>query len=66
MDPTAVFGGAPAFPTPVKTVGEKFRFLMSAAAEGVDVLRGSIIQLAREGEIDDGRGLSLAYSCLRV
>ena len=44
---------SPAYPTPVKTVGEKFRILMASAANGVDALRGAIIELARAGEIDE-------------
>ena len=51
---SSLFTGTSSSPqTPVKTVGEKFRILMSAAAEGVDTLRGAIIELARAGEIDD-------------
>jgi hypothetical protein len=40
---------APAFPTPERTTGDKFRVLMSAAAEGVETLRGAILELARGG-----------------
>jgi|TARA_B110000977_G_scaffold90099_1_gene119700 hypothetical protein len=41
------------YPTPLRTAGDKFRLIMSAAAQGVDVLRAEIIQMARSNEIDD-------------
>ena len=55
-DQAMVDGGdafGPAGPTPVRTVGDKFRIIMAAASNGVDDLRGAIVQLARSGEIDD-------------
>ena len=41
------------YPTPLRTAGDKFRALMSAAANGVDALRAEIIDMARKKEVDD-------------
>ena len=45
--------GGVRFPTPVRSAGEKFRALMSAAADGVDALRAEIIDMARKGDVDE-------------
>jgi len=56
---------APAFPTPERTTGDKFRVLMSAAAEGVDTLRGAILELARGGQglMDSARHVIGCNAC---
>jgi hypothetical protein len=49
----AALDGGVRFPTPVRSAGEKFRALMSAAADGVDALRAEIVDMARKGDVDD-------------
>ena len=49
----AMLDGGVRFPTPVRSAGEKFRALMSDAADGVDALRAEIIDMARKGDVDE-------------